>query len=120
MNIKKIKFNNISAQRVYDNYLKSIETAIKPLAQKDRQDILMEMLHLLIRYKCLEENISHSLVMSRTILKKMKADKDHFDDCLENGWRRIFFGEEISKWLKNRNNLILDFGSGKFELKLEK
>lgn len=43
MKFKKIEFKDKSVQRVYDNYLKSVETAVRPLTQQDRMDILMEI-----------------------------------------------------------------------------
>ncbi|RMG78333.1 MAG: ribonuclease D [Bacteroidetes bacterium] len=90
----------------------------KDKSDNPRQDIIMEMLHLLVRYKCLEENISHHIVMPRTFLKRMKADKDYFEDSMKNGWRRAFLGEEITNWLANRTQLELDFGKGRFEIKM--
>ncbi len=84
-----------------------------------KQDILMEMLDLLVRYKCLQEGISHHIVMPRNILKKMKNDKDFFDDATFSGWRRAFLGDEIVSWFKHRRNLEIKFLDGKFELKMQ-
>lgn len=84
-----------------------------------KQDILMEMLDLLVRYKCLQEGISHHIVMPRNVLKKMKNDKDYFDDETFNGWRREFLGDEIVSWFKYRRNLEIKFLDGKFELKMQ-
>jgi ribonuclease D len=84
-----------------------------------KQDILMEMLDLLVRYKCLQEGISHHIVMPRNVLKKMKNDKDFFDDETFSGWRREFLGEEIVSWFKYRRNLEIKFLDGKFELKMQ-
>lgn len=84
-----------------------------------KQDILMEMLDLLVRYKCLQEGISHHIVMPRNVLKKMKNDKDYFDDELFSGWRRKFLGDEIVSWFKHRRNLEIKFLDGKFELKMQ-
>lgn len=83
-----------------------------------KQDILMEMLDLLVKYKCLEEGISHHIALPRHILKKMRNDKDYFDETLEQGWRKAFMGEEIVSWFKNRKNLEIQFVNGKFELKM--
>lgn len=83
-----------------------------------QHDIMMEMLHLLVRYKCLEDNIAHSIVMPRTYLKRMKADKDYFEACMEDGWRRAYLGEEIINWFKNRTRLQIIFEEGKFEIKM--
>ena len=84
-----------------------------------KQDILMEMLDLLVRYKCLKEGISHHMVMPRSVLKRMKNDKDFFDPSLESGWRTEFLGEEIVSWFKYRRNLEIEFENGKFELKMQ-
>ncbi len=84
-----------------------------------KQDILMEMLDLLVRYKCLQEGISHHIVMPRNVLKKMKNDKDYFDDETFSGWRREFLGDEIVSWFKYRRNLEIKFLDGKFELKMQ-
>jgi ribonuclease D len=84
-----------------------------------KQDILMEMLDLLVRYKCLQEGISHHIVMPRNVLKKMKNDKDYFDDEAFSGWRREFLGDEIVSWFKYRRNLEIKFLNGKFELKMQ-
>jgi len=83
-----------------------------------KQDILMEMLDLLVRYKCLEEGVAPHLVLPRGALKKMKNDKDYFEESIDHGWRRDFLGVEIANWFKNRRHLKIEFSNGKFELKM--
>lgn len=43
MEFKKIQFKNADSQKIYENYLKQIQSAIKKLNQEDQNDILMEM-----------------------------------------------------------------------------
>lgn len=43
MEFKKIQFKNADAQKIYENYLKQIQSATKKLNQDDQNDILMEM-----------------------------------------------------------------------------
>ncbi|GAA4026567.1 hypothetical protein GCM10022386_07430 [Flavobacterium cheonhonense] len=43
MEFKKIQFKNADAQKIYENYLRQIQSAIKKLNQEDKNDILMEM-----------------------------------------------------------------------------
>ncbi|HFA48848.1 MAG TPA: ribonuclease D [Bacteroidetes bacterium] len=81
-----------------------------------KADILIEMLDLLVRYKCLEEGISHHMVMPRSVLKRMKNDKDFFDPSIDTGWRKDFLGAHIVDWFKHRRNLKIVFEDGKFEL----
>lgn len=87
-------------------------------SENPKQDIMMEMLDLLVKYKCLQAGISSNIVLPRGILKKMKNDKDYFDPLLEMGWRKKFLGEEIISWFKFRSNLEIEFLNGKFELKM--
>jgi|GEM_PF-31085 len=42
MKFKKIEFKDVNAQRVYNNYIKTVEAAVNPLSKDDRLDILME------------------------------------------------------------------------------
>lgn len=86
--------------------------------ENSRQDVLTEMLDLMIRYKCIENNIAHEMVLPRGILKKMKFDPDFFDESLETSWRKQFLGSELLKWLRNRNYLDIEFSSGKIEIRL--
>ena len=43
MKFQKIKFNQESTQRVYNNYIKQIEQTVKTLPREEQLDILMEM-----------------------------------------------------------------------------
>ncbi len=88
-------------------------------SENPKQDIMMEMLDLLVRYKCLQAGISNNIVMPRGVLKKMKNDKEYFDTSLETGWRKEFLGAEIISWFKYRRNLEIEFLNGKFELKMQ-
>ena len=42
MKYKAIEFNDSNAQRVYDNYMKSIRNVIKPIPANEREEVLME------------------------------------------------------------------------------
>ena len=82
------------------------------------EDILIEMLHLIIRNKCLKEFMAPTLVVSRNTIKRMKNDPNFFDETLETTWRRHFIGEEMTGWFKYRKRLEMQFGGGKFALVL--
>jgi ribonuclease D len=82
-------------------------------------DIILEMLHLLVRYKCVQARISPDLVVSRSALNKLKGEPDYFDPRLEEGWRSQFLGPELVNWLRHRHQLQLQFAEGRFELSFE-
>lgn len=87
-------------------------------SEEPRVELMMEMLDLLVRYKCLEAGISHQMVLPRNVLKRMKNEPGYFDPALEAGWRNSFLGKEIISWFRNRKDLAIDFTNGKFELKM--
>lgn len=43
MTFKKIQFKNADAQRIYENYLKQIQSATKTISKEDQQEIQMEL-----------------------------------------------------------------------------
>lgn len=43
MKFKKIQFRSTDAQKIYENYLKQIQSATKKLSKEDQTDILMEL-----------------------------------------------------------------------------
>ena len=79
-------------------------------------DLLMEMLHLLIRYRCIQEGVSIDLALPRGVLKKLKTDQDYFDPSLSDTWRGAFLGPELIQWLRHRHDLRIEFKGGSFEL----
>lgn len=83
------------------------------------KELLLEMLRMLIEYKCLKEEVSADLALPRSILKKMKAEEDYFDPLLKGGWREEFLGKQFMEWLEHRNHLQLEMVDGKVEFKLK-
>ena len=87
-----------------------------PIDEDPEHNLLMEMLHLLIRYRCIQEGVSIDLALPRGVLKKLKADMDYFDPSLSDTWRREFLGEELIRWIQHRHGLRLEFKEGSFEM----
>lgn len=119
------------AQRYGDTfvelYKKSITAEEKRVLKKipndyvdnPKNDLLMEMLNLLIRYKCMQEGVSPNLVLPRSIVKRLKAEESFNEPLLENSWRREFLGEDFINWLKYRDQLEIEMSGGKIALIME-
>ena len=84
-----------------------------------REEILTEQLFLLMKYRCLEENIAPSLLISRNQIRQMRTDSKLRDDLIGDGWRRTFLGEEFMYWLENINKLRLDIDGGTIKIRAE-
>jgi ribonuclease D len=66
-----------------------------------------EFLYLLIRHTCMKENVAHSIVMSKSALKANGDDNDFIDNTLNKGWRKELLGENLIKWITDKQ--LLDF-----------
>lgn len=73
-----------------------------------KEQIIMEMLYQVIKYKCLEEDISINMVVPRGELRKIRADEDDALELLAGGWRQEMLGAYFLDWLSNANRMKVD------------
>jgi ribonuclease D len=78
-----------------------------------KQEILVEMLYLVLKYHCIDNEVSPNLVMSKAMLKKILNNNNLSDSLLGNGWRRELLGEDFTNWMLNMDRLQLKLESGK-------
>lgn len=83
-----------------------------------RDEVLLELLYLLMKYRCLDENISHALVMPRNAIRRMKNDPKVLDNILGSGWRGELLGGEFVDWLQNYDHLDLSISGGQIGIKM--
>jgi ribonuclease D len=89
-------------------------------AEDPREEILIEMLYLAIKYKCLEENVSPNLVLPRALLKKLRLSAGLVDEVLEESWRGQFLGEHFLNWLRKFDQLEIRMEGGQIRFQLGK
>lgn len=85
---------------------------------EQNEDIIIDLLYLLIKYKCIEEKVATTLVFSKNQLLRFKLDNAYKDECINSGWRRSFLGEDLIEWLEHLDNLRLEINGGKIEIKV--
>lgn len=83
-----------------------------------RDEILLELLYLLMKYRCLDENVSHSLVMPRNAIRRMKNDPKVLEKILGSGWRRELLGNDFVDWLKHYDSLDLQITGGQIGIRM--
>lgn len=83
-----------------------------------KEEILLDMLYLVMKYKCQEEGVAPSLVFSKSTLKKTKTDEALRRELVEDSWRGEFLGSTFFEWVKNSDRLDLDLSREGIELKL--
>ena len=91
----------------------------KPKGDDEEYELILDMLYLMVKYKCLKEGLSVQLVFPRGELNKMKVEPNYQSVLLQTDWRSEFLGNEVLSWLQNRERLEIGFGDGRIELKLK-
>lgn len=79
----------------------------------EEDDMIIELLYLLMKYRANEAGVSHSLVMPRNAIKRMKDDPGVLKNILGSGWRRQLLGDEFVGWLKDFDQLGIRIEGGK-------
>ena len=97
------------------------ELAVVKQIQRSKQDdedddMIVELLYLLMKYRAAEADISHALVMPRNAIRRMKQDESVRKSILGSGWRRELLGDDFVGWLKNFDRLKLRIEGGKISL----
>ncbi len=93
--------------------VKSIQRATQ---DDEEDDMIVELLYLLMKYRANEADISHALVMPRNAIRRMKQDEEVRRSILGSGWRRELLGDDFVGWLKNFDNLQMRIEGGKISL----
>ncbi|HQU58225.1 MAG: HRDC domain-containing protein [Phaeodactylibacter sp.] len=73
-----------------------------------KEEIIVEMLYQVIKYKCLEQDISVNIVLPRNAIKKIRAKEDDALELLDDGWRKEFLGAYFLEWLASATELEMD------------
>ncbi len=79
-------------------------------------ELVLELLYLLIQFKCREEGVSLALAMPRHIIRELKEDPTYRAPMLTSGWRREFFGGDFLDWLNQVDTLEVRFLQDKIEI----
>lgn len=90
---------------------------VKRRSQEDEEDdMLVELLYLIMKHRAAEAGISHSLVMPRNSIRKMKDDPEVRRSIIGSGWRRELLGQDYIDWIKNFEQLTMKIEGGKISL----
>ena len=112
-------FNELYQKPISEEEKKILNQILSPLEENPRQEILMDMLFLMVKHKCLTQQISPTLVIQRAILKKMAADSNYMEASLEKGWRKELLGEALLNWLRTRNEIDFEIEGGTCVMKMK-
>ncbi|WP_116124479.1 ribonuclease D [Lewinella sp. IMCC34183] len=96
--------------------LKIVKSVQRSSQEDEEDDMIVELLYLLMKYRANEADISHALVMPRNAIRRMKQDDEVRKSILGSGWRRELLGDDFVNWLKNFDHLTMKIEGGKISL----
>jgi ribonuclease D len=108
-------WNNLKS--LYDKKLTEEEAEIlkripKTNKEDPKREVTNELLHVLVKFKCMESGIAPSLVMNKSDLTYLQPDEEIFAEK-ENDWRKSFLGESMVRWLNGREELDITVENNK-------
>jgi ribonuclease D len=78
---------------------------LPPSKKEDpKREVAIELLHILVKFKCMESGIAPQLVMNKSDLAYLQPGEALFASDL-NDWRKDFLGEALLQWLNGRGEL---------------
>jgi ribonuclease D len=86
--------------------------------ENPKEDLMMDMLFLLIKYRCFESGVSTNLVIQRNGLKRLHDDDHSVDMELAENWKHEILGNDLIEWLHRINDLEVVFEEGQAVLRL--
>lgn len=97
-------FQNLYQKRASHEELEILQR-LPPMSKEDpKKDISMELLHVLVKFRCMESGVAPSLVLNKSDLTYAQPGEDLFNHA-STDWRREFLGEAMIKWLNERGEL---------------
>lgn len=111
-------FNELYQLRVTDEEREALTLIPSPPNDDDHQNTLMDLLSLILKYKCQEQDISPILLLNRSDFNRMKRDRSYFPEYMYAEWRKEVLGEELLDWFKRRERLNITLQDGQCVLEM--
>ncbi len=92
-------FNELYLAKPTDEEKAIIEKLPRMEEETPMQILSFDFLHLLIRSRCLEQNIAHSLVLPKSSLREVVENDTVMRELFSNSWRKELLGETIMTWI---------------------
>ena len=101
-----LNFQSLYQKKATEDEMKILQR-LPPLGKEDpKKDISMELLHVLVKFKCMESGVAPSLVLNKSDLTYAQPGENLFSQA-SSDWRREFLGDAMIKWLNERGELAV-------------
>jgi ribonuclease D len=111
-------FQRLFQGKATDEEIETIAKIPQPISDDPRRDVSMELLHVLVKYKCLESGVAPSLVLNKSDLTYALPGEDIFEDKTSN-WQKEFLGTNLLNWLHKRKLLHIEIDASSVIVNME-
>jgi ribonuclease D len=73
----------------------------------------LDLLYLIVRRRCLDQQISPALVMPRGDFNRLRHAHAELDESYRHGWRADLLGPDVIRWFDRRERMEMSFADGK-------
>ncbi len=87
--------------------------------ENPRDEILIELLYLIVRYHCLDSGVSSNIALPRNLLRKIQEDPSQAMELFGKGWRKELFGEQFAQWFEEYQQMDIHIFGNRIELRLD-
>jgi ribonuclease D len=112
-------FNELYQAKHSDEERDFIENLPKVEDEPPMQVLSFDFLHLLIRYRCLTQNIANSLVLPKSSLRDMVESEGFAKSIFNTGWRKALLGDTILEWIKEHRPMEFNIENNQCIVKME-
>lgn len=112
-------FNELFQARQTDEEREILERIPKIEEETPNQILSFDFLHLLIRSRCLEQNIAHSLVLPKSSLRDMVDNENFEQGIFAKSWRRELLGPTILQWIRDHRPMHFNVEDDKCTVTME-
>ena len=109
-------FESLYRQEVSDEERALLKRIPADVDEDPRETIVIEMLYQVIKYKCMEDEMSINLALPRNILKKIRTNDSDAYHLLGDSWRKEWLGVYFVDWLASAQSLDLELLDDKIVL----
>jgi ribonuclease D len=98
-------FNDMYQREISEEERKLLLQIPREEEESAHEEVMSEFMYLVIRHRCMKEDVAYSLALPRNWFKKIKNDSAFAEEVFGLGWRKEFFGDTFTEWFKNMDQI---------------
>ncbi len=112
-------FNELYQTKHSEEEKEILEKIPRVEEESPMQVLSFDFLHLLIRHRCLSQNIAHSLVLPKSSLRDIVENEDFINGIFNKGWRKELLGDTILTWIREHRPMQFSIEGDKCIVEME-